>query len=383
MRRYYGYMNNIELSAQQKRIIAAGITTFAAIVIIATAVVCVIYTARFFDAFDSVFLPLAVAAVFAMVLDPWYDWLQSRLPGAVALILVFLSVLLPLGLMAGVFGTLIVTQLSDLLSQLPELWAGIVSWFQENRPRLDAFLSKSELRSQVTETLKNPSGPVSALADHLARSIASAGSNIAAAIFAFLGWVIVPVYLAFFLMMPRLRPESLKREHFPFLKTGTAEDAIYLIREFFQLVVVFFRGQIVIALLQGILFAIGFSLAGLEYGAVLGLMLGFLNIVPYLGSMVGLSVCLPMAWFQDGGGMTLLALVLLVFMVVQMIEGYLLTPKIMGDATGLNPLAIIVGIFFWGAALNGILGMILAIPLTAFAVVIWRLAKEKYIGQIL
>ena len=383
MRRYYGYMNNIELSAQQKRIIAAGITTFAAIVIIATAVVCVIYTARFFDAFDSVFLPLAVAAVFAMVLDPWYDWLQSRLPDAVALILVFLSVLLPLGLMAGVFGTLIVTQLSDLLSQLPELWASIVSWFQENRPRLDAFLSKSELRSQVTETLKNPSGPVSALADHLARSIASAGSNIAAAIFAFLGWVIVPVYLAFFLMMPRLRPESLKREHFPFLKTGTAEDAIYLIREFFQLVVVFFRGQIVIALLQGILFAIGFSLAGLEYGAVLGLMLGFLNIVPYLGSMVGLSVCLPMAWFQDGGGMTLLALVLLVFMVVQMIEGYLLTPKIMGDATGLNPLAIIVGIFFWGAALNGILGMILAIPLTAFAVVIWRLAKEKYIGQIL
>ena len=383
MRRYYGYMNNIELSAQQKRIIAAGITTFAAIVIIATAVVCVIYTARFFDAFDSVFLPLAVAAVFAMVLDPWYDWLQSRLPSAVALILVFLSVLLPLGLMAGVFGTLIVTQLSDLLSQLPELWASIVSWFQENRPRLDAFLSKSELRSQVTETLKNPSGPVSALADHLARSIASAGSNIAAAIFAFLGWVIVPVYLAFFLMMPRLRPESLKREHFPFLKTGTAEDAIYLIREFFQLVVVFFRGQIVIALLQGILFAIGFSLAGLEYGAVLGLMLGFLNIVPYLGSMVGLSVCLPMAWFQDGGGMTLLALVLLVFMVVQMIEGYLLTPKIMGDATGLNPLAIIVGIFFWGAALNGILGMILAIPLTAFAVVIWRLAKEKYIGQIL
>jgi predicted PurR-regulated permease PerM len=191
------------------------------------------------------------------------------------------------------------------------------------------------------------------------------------------------VYLAFFLMMPRLRPGSLDAGHFPFFKTGTAEDVIFLIREFFSLVVIFFRGQIIICLLQGILFAIGFTLAGLNYGVILGLMLGFLNIVPYLGSMLGLSVCLPMAWFQVGGGPTMLLVVIGVFCVVQAIEAYVLTPRIMGSATGLSPLAIIIGIFFWGAALDGILGMILAIPLTAFAVVLWRLAREKYIGQII
>ena len=79
-----------------------------------------------------------------------------------------------------------------------------------------------------------------------------------------------------------------------------------------------------VALLQGILFAIGFTAAGLEYGALLGLVLGFLNIIPYLGSMLGLAVCLPLAWFQVDGGATLVALVLLVFTIVQLIEAYLL-----------------------------------------------------------
>jgi len=65
-----------------------------------------------------------------------------------------------------------------------------------------------------------------------------------------------------------------------------------------------------------------------------------------------------------------------------MIEGYFLTPKIMGDRTGLHPVVIIIAIFFWGSALNGIAGMILAIPLTAFLVVFWRLAREKYVKEL-
>ena len=71
-------------------------------------------------------------------------------------------------------------------------------------------------------------------------------------------------------------------------------------------------------------------------------------------------------------------LVLLVFVIVQNIEGWYLTPKIMSDRTGLHPVAIIVSIFFWGTALGGILGMVLAIPLTAFFVTAWRLVKRKY-----
>ena len=71
-----------------------------------------------------------------------------------------------------------------------------------------------------------------------------------------------------------------------------------------------------------------------------------------------------------------------VFVVVQLIEGYYLTPKVMGERTGLHPLMIIVALFFWGTAFDGIAGMILAIPLTAFLVVFWRLVKAKYLTEI-
>lgn len=109
---------------------------------------------------------------------------------------------------------------------------------------------------------------------------------------------------------------------------------------------------------------------------------GFLNIIPYLGSIVGLSIALPVAYFQEGGGWDTLLWVLAVFAVVQLIEGYVLTPKIMGNRTGPHFMAIIVDIFFWGVALGGILDVILAIPLTAFLVSFWHLAKEKYIREL-
>ncbi|MNC92773.1 pheromone autoinducer 2 transporter [compost metagenome] len=67
-----------------------------------------------------------------------------------------------------------------------------------------------------------------------------------------------------------------------------------------------------------------------------------------------------------------------VFTAVQLIEGWLLTPRIMGKQTGLHPVAIIVAIFFWGQALGGVLGLMLAVPLTAFFVTAWRFVRRKY-----
>ena len=169
----------------------------------------------------------------------------------------------------------------------------------------------------------------------------------------------------------------------PFLKKETRADVMYLVQEFIDIIVAFFRGQLVVALLQGLLFAAGFSLVGLRYGFAVGLLLGLLNVVPYLGSIIGLAMALPMAFFQEGGGTTTLVFVLAVFLIVQQIEGWFLTPRIMGDRTGLHFMAIIVAIFFWGSALGGILGMILAIPLTAFLASLWRLIRDKYVAELI
>lgn len=375
---------NINLNPQQQRIAAAGVTTLAAGVVVTAVVLFFVFSVRFLGAFSHVFLPLAVAGVLALVLEPWFNWLKikAKLPDVLALIVVFLSFLLPVTLIFIFFGGVIGSQISDLVDQMPELWQRFIAWLKERRPEIDHFFRENTLGEKISAAIKQPGGPTADVVNYFLGSMVSAGSGIASGVASLMSWAIAPVYLIFFLLMPTLRPETLSTTSFPFLKEETAKDLVYLLSEFVHLVVTFFRGQIVIALLQGILFSIGFSLVGLEYGAVLGLILGFLNIVPYLGSMIGLAITLPTAWFQVGGGWDLLLMVVLVFSIVQAIEGYVLTPRIMGDRTGLHPLTIIVAIFFWGSALGGILGMILAIPLTAFLVVFWRLAREKYIGQL-
>ena len=109
--------------------------------------------------------------------------------------------------------------------------------------------------------------------------------------------------------------------------------------------------------------------------------------VPYVALVSALLMvvffALPVAYLQPEGGLTLVMITLGVFVAVQLIEGYVLTPRIMGDATGLHPMVIIVAIFFWGTALDGILGMVLAIPLTAFGFVAWQLLRKRYLTPLI
>ncbi len=217
------------------------------------------------------------------------------------------------------------------------------------------------------------------LFSQFAPSLKQAGAGI----FGFFGLVasvaIIPVYLFFFLLSGTNDPVKKLPEHLTFLKPAHREDVLFLIREFLGIIVAFFRGQILIGLIMGVLLAIGFSFGGLRFGLALGLLVGLLNIVPYLGSILGLSVALPLAFLQpDGGGLPLLAICVAVFAAVQLVEGWLLTPRIMGQQTGLHPVAIIFAVFFWGHAFGGVLGMLLAVPLTAFFVTAWRLARKKY-----
>jgi predicted PurR-regulated permease PerM len=375
---------DIELSARQKKIAGVGVTTLAACVILAAVLTTMVLIVRFFSAFDHVFLPLAVAAVVALVIRPLHEWLMQKagLPAGFALVATFLMIGVPLVGALALFGTLIVVQLTHLVEQLPYWYAQVSAWLESHRPTVARTLNEHMLGGELRETLQRPGGPFGGILEGALDMLLAAGSGVVSAVVSLFGWAITPVYIAFFLLMPRLDSKRVCTIMMPFLRQGTREDLTFLAGEFVELVVTFFRGQLLIALIQGVLFAIGFSLVGLEYGIVLGLTLGFLNIIPYLGSIIGLAVCLPLAWFQPEGGLELAAMVLLVFAVVQMIEGYLLTPKIMGERTGLHPLVIIVAIFFWGSALDGIIGMILAIPLTAFLVVAWHLARDKYIREI-
>lgn len=376
----------LELSPRQQQTIAAAATTLAALVLAVTVGLLAWLVATFLRTFSSVFLPLAVGAVAALVFRPVYDWLteRARLPRPVAVGAVILALLLPVTAFLWFFGTVLVAQLIDLAERAPEVWNETRVWIQARLPQLGEILDRSGTSERIREAVTQQQETIIQGLQSLGGRALLAGRGVGRGLLAVAGttvaWAVVPIYFAFFITVRRIDLDS--KQALPFLKADTREDVVYLVREFVSILVAFFRGQLIIAFLQGLLFAIGFSLVGLSYGFVIGMALGLLNIVPYLGSMIGLGLAIPLSFLQDGGGIVLCGLVLLVFAVVQQIEGYFLTPKIMGDRTGLHFMTIIVAIFFWGVALDGIMGMILAIPLTAFLASMWRLAREKYIPEL-
>lgn len=373
---------NLELTPRQQATIGVALTALAAAVILGVVLALFALLARFVSIFSSVFLPLFVAIVLALVLRPVYDLfnLRWRLPAAASVALVFVTILLPFALLLGFFGTVLVSESTELAGRIPNLLERTQSFVEEQWPQVKELWERYELSGRLQDFVSQQADAIWGAARRLSRSALSAGASAFRTVAAGLSWFVLPVYLAFFLMAPPL-PKDVE-EFLPFFKAETRKDVVYLVREFLEIIVSFFRGQLVVALAQGVLYAVGFMLVGLQHGFTIGILLGLLNIIPYLGSMIGLAIALPLAFFQADGGVVTLGLVIAVFAIVQTVEGYYLTPKVMGGRTGLHPMTIIVAIFFWGTAFDGIAGMVLAIPLTAFLVVFWRLLKSKYITEI-
>jgi predicted PurR-regulated permease PerM len=271
----------------------------------------------------------------------------------------------------------IVDQFINFIAFLPALWTNFLNYIQEHYPQWVELAKRQLAIPSVRAVVDGIAAESKGLFSHAIPSLRAAFGGL----FDVLGFIahvaIIPVYLFFFLLLRGAPARNLGR-HLPFLKPNVRDDVVFLALEFVSIIESFFRGQLLIGLAMGVLLATGFSIIGLKFGLFVGLALGVLNIVPYLGTIIGLGVALPLAFFQPGGGWQLVGLVLLVKAIVQCVESWVLTPRIMGHQTGLHPVIIIIAIFFWGTAFGGILGMLLAVPLTAFFVTAWRLAKQKY-----
>ena len=372
-------MAKLNFTPRQQTTITAAMTAVAGAVIAAIVMGLLGLLGWFVVRFSNVIFPLVVAAIFGLVFKPYYEWLLARVRHRplVAVLLLYLSVLLPLVMFVWRFGELLAGQLAKLPSVATEVWRQICAKW----PTVLALLERYGIHEKWQGLLSEHGNFLVGVGHAVLETTFSTGSQFITLVAGAMGWVVFPIYLGFFMMAKPWKNVDME-QLFPFFKPSTRQDLLYLIEQFVMIIVAFFRGQLVIAFLQGILFACGFAIVGLKYGFVLGLMLGLLNMVPYLGSLLGLAMALPLAYFQPDGGLGVLVGVLVVFGIVQTVEGYVLTPKIMGDRTGLHPVVIMVAVFFWSSALQGMLGLLLAVPLTAFLVVFWRLVKEKYIKAI-
>jgi predicted PurR-regulated permease PerM len=369
------------LSSSQRKLVGFALSFAAFVGIFALVALSLYLFGRFLGEFSSAFWPIATAGILALILRPVVKVfvVRFKLRRLAAVILLYgLFILLVTGLLLAVLPKLI-SQLIDFFAYLPTLWDNTLAWGELHFPEWH-----DQIRGYMANpTIKNAIDGLTTQAQELLSRLIPTLKSAGAGIFGIFGFIaslaIVPVYLFFFLLSGNDDPTRSLPKHLMFLSEGHRADVTFLVREFIGIIVAFFRGQLLIGFIMGVLLAIGFSIAGLKFGLALGLIVGLINIVPYLGSILGLSVVLPLALFQpEGGGAGLMGACLGIFVGVQAVEGWLLTPRIMGQQTGLHPVAIIFAVFFWGEAFNGILGMLLAVPLTAFVVTAWRLLRHKY-----
>ncbi|WP_269913437.1 chloramphenicol efflux transporter CxpE [Acinetobacter sp. HY1485] len=185
--------------------------------------------------------------------------------------------------------------------------------------------------------------------------------------------VLIPIIAFYFLLdwqrmlvqMRRLIPR-------PYEKT-----TVQIVKECHSVLGAFVKGQFLVMILLGIVYAVGLQLIGLEVGLIIGMVAGLSSIIPYLGFAVGIISAVIAAFFQFGLDWVHLALVGVVFMVGQVVEGYILQPFLLGDKIGLSPVAVVFAVLA-GAQLGGILGMLIALPVAAIIVVLLKHVREFY-----
>lgn len=369
------------LNAFQKKVAGWATTCFSFAVIAAFVVLIFEVLAAFLDKFSSVVWPLALAAILAIILRPAVDFLSKKLHISLCFstILAFALTLGGLAIILFFAIPIFIEQMSLLGTSIPDGITNAAKFLTEKFPDLKESIQQhlGELKTAATaavsfETITKSLGGI------FKTAMAATGSAVHFCAFA-AAFAVAPIYL-FYILSTRFDFYNFIDRNLKFCSPQLRETIVFFTRRFAEILTTFFRGQLTIAVIMGILYGIGLTVVGVKFGFVIGFFTGLLNLVPYLGTMIGLGIIIPVASFQDGGGLLTVALALGVFAAVQALEGYFLTPKIMGDRTGLHPTVIIFSVFFWGVALDGIIGMILAIPLTAFVVALYRGRKEANKG---
>ncbi|MGO3919806.1 chloramphenicol efflux transporter CxpE [Acinetobacter venetianus] len=185
--------------------------------------------------------------------------------------------------------------------------------------------------------------------------------------------ILIPIISFYFLLDWERMLQSLRR----LIPRPYEASTLTIVRECHSVLGAFVKGQFLVMLLLGIVYAVGLQLIGLEVGLIIGMIAGLASIIPYLGFGVGIIAAVIASLFQFGLDWMQLLLVGIVFIIGQMVEGYILQPFLLGDKIGLSPVAVVFAVLA-GAQLGGFLGMLIALPVAAVIVVLLKHARNNY-----
>ena len=315
--------------------------------------------------------PFVISALFGWLGDPLVDRLEAR--GSrrhTAVLAVFAVMLAALTMVLLVLVPLLWTQVLQLIDWLPQLAAWLTGiampWVEKKfHVNLSHYIDPDYVFTLVRGHLAEAGGVASAVLGRVSASglfLFGLLANVA----------LVPVLSFYFLrdwdvMVAQVR-ELVPR---PMLPTVNQ-----LARESDAMLGGFLRGQFSVMLALGAIYAFGLWAIGLELGLLIGFVSGLVAFVPYLGFVVGISAAIIASLVQYGD-LFHLALVLGVFGVGQTLESFVLVPWLVGDRIGLHPVAVIFAIMA-GGQLFGFLGVLLALPVAAVAMVLLRYAHQRY-----
>jgi predicted PurR-regulated permease PerM len=178
-----------------------------------------------------------------------------------------------------------------------------------------------------------------------------------------LSLVMVPIYLFFFLK-ERPRIEKRWKEYLPLRASPLKDEFAEVLAQINNYVIAYFRGQLLVCLVDGILIGSSLTVLGLNFAPLIGVLVVILTMIPYIGIVVCWVPAVIIAAFQWGDWWHPFW-VTVIFIVIQNLEGMFYAPRIVGNSVGLHPMTVIVSIFVWGLLIGGLLGPILAVPLTA------------------
>lgn len=322
-----------------------------------------------------ILVPFVIAALLGWMGDPLVDALEERrMSRNMAVLAVFTIMTLTLVLIVVLLLPLLSQQISTLVQAWPQyqaiserwLFGEFAPWLQQRTGfDLGKWFDTRHLLGMLREHWQSAGGMAVNVLGFLSRSgltVVLWAANL----------VLIPVLTFFFLrdwdrFVERLAA-LVPRDHLPVVSRLAKETDAVLGG--------FLRGQLLVMVALGLMYGIGLALVGVNLGAMIGVIGGILSFVPYIGpaSVVVMGV---IATLVQGGGVSMLIGVGVVFTVAQLVESYLLTPKLVGDRIGLHPMAVIFAVMA-GGVLFGFVGMLIALPAAAVINVLLRFAVERY-----
>lgn len=327
--------------------------------------------AAFLYLFSNILLPFVAGMALAYFLDPVADRLQklglSRIMATVVILICFI-VFLTLALV--VLIPVLASQMADFAAKVPgyvEKLQQLVTNFDpqwlEQRFGVDA----AGLREGLNSLLSTGFGFLSTVF----QSIWSSG----VALFSIASLFVITPVVAFYMLLDWDRMVAVVDSWVP---RDHVETVRKLATDINSATAGFVRGQGTLCLVLGVMYAVGLTLTGLNFGVLIGLFAGLISFIPYVGSMVGLVLSVGVAFVQFWPDWTMVVAVAAVFFVGQFIEGNILQPRLVGKSVGLHPVWLMFALFAFGA-LFGFVGLLVAVPAAAAIAVLVRFAIGRYL----